>query len=41
MNMRNFIKKHCWSCEYFSADNKCTITDLNKSKIVFVKMEIG
>lgn len=32
MNMRNFIKKHCWNCEYFSADNKCTIKDLNKSK---------
>ena len=30
--MRNFIKKNRWNWEYFSADNKCTITDINKSK---------
>lgn len=33
--MRNFIKKHCWSCEYFNLynnNNKCELTNLNKSK---------
>lgn len=31
--MKNFIKKHCWSCEYFdSYNNKCELTNLSKSK---------
>lgn len=32
MRLRNFIKKHCWNCEYFTMDNKCALTNLNKSK---------
>ena len=34
MNMKNFIKKHCWSCEYFNLynNNKCELTNLTKSK---------
>ena len=32
MRLRNFIKKHCWNCEYFTIDNKCVLTNLNKSK---------
>lgn len=32
MKIRNSIKKHCWNCEYFTIDNKCTFTGLNKSK---------
>ena len=32
MRIRNFIKKHCWNCEYFTMDNKCALTNLNKSK---------
>ena len=30
--MKNFIKKHCWSCEYFDSYNKCALTNLTKSK---------
>lgn len=32
--MKNFIKKHCWSCEYFNLynNNKCELTNLSKSK---------
>lgn len=32
MGVRNFIKKHCWNCEYFASDNKCELTNLTKSK---------
>lgn len=33
MGMKNFIKKHCWSCEYFNLyNNKCELTNLSKSK---------
>lgn len=28
----DFIKKHCWNCEYFTTDNKCSLINLNKSK---------
>ena len=32
--MKNFIKKHCWNCEYFNLynNNKCELTNLTKSK---------
>lgn len=32
--MKNFIKKHCWNCEYFNLHNnsKCELTNLTKSK---------
>ena len=30
--MKNFIKKYCWSCEYFNLYNnsKCELTNLTK-----------
>ena len=40
--MKNFIKKHCWNCEYFDSYNKCALTNLSKSKKQYLqKMEIG
>ena len=32
--MKNFIKKHCWSCEYFNLykNSKCELNNLTKSK---------
>jgi hypothetical protein len=32
VKIRNFIPKHCCYCEYFTIDNKCSLTNLNKSK---------
>lgn len=33
MKIMNFIKKHCWNCEYFIEDNnKCSLLNLSKSK---------
>lgn len=38
MKIRDSIKKHCWNCEYFFGDdNSCKLSNLKKSKIVFVK----
>lgn len=39
VKIRNYIKKHCCYYEYFTIDNKCSLTNLNKSRKVFVKNE--
>lgn len=35
--MKNFIKKHCWNCEYFGLYNKCALTNLSKLKNSFCR----
>lgn len=37
IKMKNFIKKHCWNCEYFDSYNKCALTNLSKSKNSFCR----